>query len=40
MSSDSGELKQALDGISELLDAVLHGEKANKGSEKLDGILK
>jgi len=33
MSYDSLELKQVLDGLSELFDAVLHGEKVNENSK-------
>ncbi len=38
MSYDSLELKQVLDGLSELFDAVLHGEKVNENSKKLDEL--
>src|SRR5579875_3498476 len=38
MGYDSLELKHVLDGLSELFDAVLHGEKVNENSKKLDEL--
>ncbi|PSO08046.1 hypothetical protein B9Q04_07605, partial [Candidatus Marsarchaeota G2 archaeon BE_D] len=38
MGYDSLELKQVLDGLSELFDAVLHGEKVNENSKKSDEL--